>query len=456
MNVVVIGGGKKDIPLFETLAEALSIRILGIIHPDDAAVSDIAGEMDISTGCTLDNLLRRPDIDLIIDLSGSKDVNKRVRKLKPARAKVINRSITRLLCQLLQDEGRVTYNLIDELTREHKSLYEIGLSLSSARNLSEVAKVIIQHATEFTNTPAGSLAVYDEENNEMSIVASVGFKTALARQKSWKLREGGLTSYILKQNRPVVISNISNHPEFINKQLAKEGIKSLIACPLFLDNKVVGIIYVDDYKVREFKARDISVLSLLSTYAAVAIEKAKLLEETKRLALTDDLTSLYNYRYFIRQFTVEISRAVRYGAPLSLIIVDIDHFKVYNDTNGHLKGNIILKQLANILKDESRASDIIARYGGEEFTILCPNTDKTHALRLAERFRQKVEEYRFPDAYSQPSGCITISAGVASYPEDSNKPLEIIDKADLALYMAKRMGRNRVCAYIEETRQAAL
>lgn len=454
MKIVIIGGGRSETSMLQTLAEAISIKILGIvIEANDKESIELAEAFNIPIVRGCGDLLDRTDIDLIVDLSESDEVSDKLCGNKPDGVDVIDRSTAQMLCRLLQSESRGTYDLIDKLTREHWSLYEVGISLSSAKDLAEVSRKIVEQATVLTNAPAGSLAIYDEELDEMYFAASIGFKSGIAIQKGWKPRENGLTSYILNQKGPVTISNIDNLPEFHNPQLVSEGVKSLIACTLKLDEKVVGVIYVDDFKTREFTEHDISILSLLSTYAALAIEKAKLLEETRLLSITDDLTQLYNHRYLVQQLLTELSRAKRYQEPLSFIIVDIDHFKHYNDTHGHVKGSEVLKELAKMLKKASRKHDIVARYGGEEFTIVCPKTNKQDAFDFAERIRRTIENYEFPDAFTQPLGGITVSIGVASFPDDSLDPLGLIDKADMALYLAKGSGRNCVCAYqdLEDT-----
>jgi len=451
MNVIIIGRGKSEDATIQILAETVSIEILGIaIEPENKESIELANALGIPIWHDCKSLLERTDVELIVDLSDSKEVSEKLLAHSRAGVDIIDHSTARLICQLLQSESRKTHEIIDNLTREHWSLFEIGTSLSSAKDLSEVSRTIIKQATKLTNTPAGSLAVYDEKSGEMFLAASIGFKEEMATQESWRLRNGGLTRFILNQKGPIVISNLEDHPEFDNPRLAYEDIRSLIACPLILDGKVVGIIYVDDFRTRAFTEREISILCLLATYAAIAIEKAKLLEETKLLAVTDDLTKLYNHRYLVQQLTAEISRAERYREPLSFIIIDIDHFKRYNDTNGHVKGNEVLRQLAGILRNESRLSDIIARYGGEEFTVICPKTDKQNTYMLAERLRQKIEIHDFPEAHNQPSGRLTVSVGVASYPEDSTEAIKLIEKADTALYLAKNNGRNCVRIYSEQ------
>lgn len=160
--------------------------------------------------------------------------------------------------------------------------------------------------------------------------------------------------------------------------------------------------------------------------------------------ITDSLTGLSNFRYFQVQIKEEISRAARYKSVFALLIVDIDHFKHFNDTNGHQMGNEILKQVANTLKETLRPQDFIARYGGEEFVIMLPETSRENAAVAAERLREAVEQSEFPGGQNQPQGRVTVSLGGAVYPKDASVAGRLIEKADKGLYEAKRNGRNRV------------
>ncbi len=165
---------------------------------------------------------------------------------------------------------------------------------------------------------------------------------------------------------------------------------------------------------------------------------------TKRLAYTDGLTNLHNYRAFQMRLQQEVERANRYQRPLSLIMVDIDHFKSYNDKHGHLQGDAILSQVASLLKQVSRSSDIVARYGGEEFALILPETDKANAEILGRRLHAEIERYHFPGEEHLPHQMLTISVGIASHTPPHTKE-ELIAAADGVLYQAKREGRNRVC-----------
>lgn len=186
-------------------------------------------------------------------------------------------------------------------------------------------------------------------------------------------------------------------------------------------------------------------------------------ERFKQLALTDELTGLYNHRYFQERLEEEILRAKRYEYPLSLIFIDVDYFKQYNDRNGHPEGDQVLRTIGKILYNFSmeihisaklRKSDIVARYGGEEFVVLLPYTDSKRAKLVAERLRKTINDHPFPFEEHQPGQNLTISLGVASFPEMASAREDLVKFADEALYSAKDTGRNRVCVYPCEENQS--
>lgn len=165
-------------------------------------------------------------------------------------------------------------------------------------------------------------------------------------------------------------------------------------------------------------------------------------EELMSETITDALTGLHNFRYFQTYLKNEIRRASRYAHPFALLIADIDHFKNFNDKNGHPMGNVILKQVASILKESLREDSFIARYGGEEFVIVLPETDLHGAKAASEHLRKAIEASLFPGQNHQPGGKLTISLGGATFPRDSEVSSQLIEKADRALYAAKSSGRN--------------
>lgn len=165
--------------------------------------------------------------------------------------------------------------------------------------------------------------------------------------------------------------------------------------------------------------------------------------QLQQMAITDGLTGLYNYSYFRKILRQEVLRSLRYGQPVSLLMMDIDFFKMYNDQFGHLKGDQILRQFALLLCKNIRQTDFLARYGGEEFALILPSTDKESAHIVGEKLRKLVENAKFPLSEKLPFGRVTISIGVANVPQDVKEDERLIQLADQALYRAKREGRNR-------------
>ncbi len=179
------------------------------------------------------------------------------------------------------------------------------------------------------------------------------------------------------------------------------------------------------------------------------ILKKKALESLfyKKLSRIDRMTELFNYGSFQELLDIEISRAERESWPVSLIMLDIDDFKVFNDKNGHPMGDVALKKTSGIIKSNSRTCDLVARYGGEEFAVIVPNLSKQNTGLLARRIREKIEKTKFEQEEVLPNGKFTVSIGVAEFPSDALSRSELIEKADQAMYKIKRHGKNSVCIY---------
>jgi len=190
-----------------------------------------------------------------------------------------------------------------------------------------------------------------------------------------------------------------------------------------------------------FTGRDARTLALLAAWAAVSLDNLRLGENLEKLAVTDDLTQVFNYRYLKSALRREVKRATRFRQPLSILMVDVDNLKNYNDRNGHLRGSFLLREIAQLFAEQVRSWDLVAKYGGDEFTVILPQTDRAGAAAVGERLRAAVVEHAFPLAER---GAITVSMGVANYPEDGDSVTGLIEAADRALYIAKRNGRNRV------------
>ncbi len=179
--------------------------------------------------------------------------------------------------------------------------------------------------------------------------------------------------------------------------------------------------------------------------------------DLERLATIDGLTGVFNRRHFDETLAFEFRRGERSPHPFCVVMIDVDHFKNYNDTNGHQEGDVALKAVAAALGEQLRGTDFLARYGGEEFVALLLDTPKSAGLRVAESLRAAIEAHDFPCGRTQPLGRVTASMGVAAWPDDARGPEEVLECADRSLYAAKRLGRNRVVGFgpaVLETEQA--
>jgi two-component system, cell cycle response regulator len=202
-----------------------------------------------------------------------------------------------------------------------------------------------------------------------------------------------------------------------------------------------------DYLPKPFPLELLRLVVGRTLHAQRLAERARQAEVYEKLAHTDGLTELYNYRFFQQHLHVELNRAQRFARPLSLIMLDLGHFKAYNDIYGHQAGDQALRQLAALLRRSSRSYDLVARYGGDEFVIILPETSKKLAAEVAERIRLGVESAGLAGDPAAPGGPFTTSLGLANVPADTMEPRELIRKADLALYHAKTCGGNRVVSY---------
>jgi diguanylate cyclase (GGDEF)-like protein len=282
-------------------------------------------------------------------------------------------------------------------------------------------------------------------------VLESGFNQQVKRLKiSLKEQNGGLLALGVLDGMPLhltkeTMQNYSSDPII---QLLKS--EELVVVPLKAKDKVNGIILADNFITKKSITKDDTrMLIMLANQAGLAIENSQLYEKTVSRAHSDSLTELWNHGYFQYLLQAELEKAKITKTPLSLIMLDIDNFKVYNDMLGHQSGDKILKALANLIKNQSRKMDYVCRYGGEEFTIILPQTEKKEAFLIAERIRTDVERYVFVNEEILPNKKLTASMGLSSFPEDGFSPSELILHSDKALYEAKQKGKNNTCCYTD-------
>ncbi|NQT33784.1 sensor domain-containing diguanylate cyclase [bacterium] len=253
---------------------------------------------------------------------------------------------------------------------------------------------------------------------------------------------------ILNSRRPMLIGSADAEDTLMNPRLMKYmTIESGIIIPLVYHKRVNGLLKLFSRNKNHFSREDLAGMETIGRILARSIENVKLHSMMKRMATVDGLTNLYNRRFFNEQMVREFKRSQRYSSNLTLIMIDIDHFKNYNDLLGHLRGDQILITVSQLLKKCVREVDIVTRYGGEEFAIILPEANLDHGMLVAEKIRSEVEAYSFKYENRQPGGRLTLSLGVASNSAGVDTINELINRADVALYRAKKTGRNRCEAY---------
>lgn len=336
---------------------------------------------------------------------------------------------------------------IEEKSKSLHELYNLSLKIGSTLGLEEQLNIIIDVTSNFLKADMTTISLIDEKRTELKTCVSKGeFSGGILARDKIKIEESPLDS-VIKTGKSLVINNLHK----IGEHSVGQEMTSLIAVPLKIENNTIGVFSCIYIQTRKFDENDMNFLELIGSRAALAINNAKLHEEIRKLAITDGLTGLYNYRYFQENLRNEIERCkrLRYGG-LSLLFIDIDHFKQFNDIYGHQKGDLVLEKIGTFLSIHSRKTDVVARYGGEEFVIIAPGTPKENSLLVGERIRSAISEKLFNQEEKAQLGItlpVTVSIGTATFPNDASNQEELIKCADNALYIAKNTGRDRAVEY---------
>ncbi|MFH1715600.1 MAG: sensor domain-containing diguanylate cyclase [Elusimicrobiota bacterium] len=290
---------------------------------------------------------------------------------------------------------------------KHYRLSNLANVFNSTLGYKEINKLIIQNINDIINI--GEVSIVDLKTDNIFV------------------------KWVIEQEVPLLITDLRRDYRFSADIARISQFKSLMILPLWNGETMHSCIQIGASYAGAYREEDLRMVLIIADIASLAITNAVLFGKIQELVIIDSLTGVFNRRYFMEICEEEINRSKRYSIPLSLLLVDIDHFKRYNDTFGHLSGDKILKDVSRVFKENSRETDLVARYGGEEFVLLLSMTDIHSAFQKAEKIRGIIEEK-----------CgVTVSIGIAQ-PGDNKSVLDIIDKADKALYKAKTSGRNRV------------
>jgi diguanylate cyclase (GGDEF)-like protein len=414
-----------------------------IVHEGgiDLIVSDVV--MPEKSGLDLVELLRleAPGLKVIL-ITGFGTVESAVSAMKMGALDYIRKPLNPAEFRLVVQRALEQVKLAEENKelRNSLKLYDVSSRISQTIEIEELYQVIFDLMIQETGATRGFLYVVDQEQGESNIILSEGFDAEDNQDLDRRLFEE-FSDDLSKITRPLVSRRGSSVT--VRYRSSTDPIESLLFIPLRNKNDLVGmVVFFDTEKPGAFGEREKRVASFLCEHANAALENALLYSQAKILTITDDLTSVFNYRYLNNILDRELVRAQRLNSSMSVLFLDLDSFKKVNDKHGHLLGSKILVELAGLLKSAVRKVDAVARYGGDEYIIVLTDTNSKGALIVAERIRQMVEEHVFLEKEDYRIR-LTVSIGIASYPEHGLSKVELLHLADEAMYKGK-FGRKNI------------
>ena len=333
----------------------------------------------------------------------------------------------------------VVHDEIDRLRATARIHNSIGPSLE----VEEIARLSLREMVDLLDCDACAILLI--EGNEFKVVCEKGSSRSLKIAK-FPLDLSPIQE-IIHSRRSLATGDVAGNVAAGCMPYGSSMV-SWLCSPIVVDEQVIGIIHVDSARKNAFSQDDLSFVEFLAREISVAVETSLIHAEMRDLATKDELTGCFNRRKFDLDLEGELACAASGDRHLSLLMIDIDWFKQYNDAHGHQQGDVLLHRFGQLLKTSVRPQDRTYRYGGEEFAVLLPGSPGSRALATAWRLCRAVRETEFERAESsQPGGRLTATIGVATYPEEASNSTHLLAAADSALYKAKGLGRNRVHAY---------
>lgn len=340
----------------------------------------------------------------------------------------------------------------EQAARQFKTLYDASQRFARSLKEDELFSTLSSLMKEMEHVSRVIAVAFDQDTGA-SRVQSIAGDPAEVPQGLTFGPGNGLYAQAGMSGQMVVIDDYQSLRgrafRFAENEPFPPMLRSLVIVPIVDEQgRCLGMVSLESGRPGLFRGQIGTILSTLVGNASVVLKRAQLYQQMERLATTDGLTGLFNHRRFQEQMAVEIDRALRYSRPVSVLLMDIDHFKSFNDTYGHPVGDLVLKEIAACIRRSIRKTDIPSRYGGEEFTVIMPETDLAHAHITPERIRQNIENHVIVSD-GRPLR-VTVSVGWATFPVHARSQQVLIDSADKAMYYSKEHGRNRVSMFSTE------
>lgn len=339
------------------------------------------------------------------------------------------------------------FNLMRNLINANKRLnavYEMVKVINSKLDMDKTFDAIIDAVSQAVSISAGAIYLIDE--NGIAVLAkAISGKDADNVFKQSYFKDEGIIGKSLSTAKTIAVKDLKKDKKFSNETFSKYYC-SAMAVPIKCSSSVIGCIVIFHIEAGVFDEDAVKTIETIADQASIAITNAKMYYEVSKKSITDPLTKTYNRRYFNDVLNENILKSDENNVPVSLIMFDIDKFKLINDTYGHLVGDEVLKEIATRIKNTVRSDDVVSRFGGEEFAVILPRLTAEQAYMIAERIRSEVSSK--PIKTSKGDLYITISGGVADYPEKAESAEKLISHADRALYAGcKSKGRNKIAIY---------
>jgi diguanylate cyclase (GGDEF)-like protein len=339
----------------------------------------------------------------------------------------------------LEAENRSLRKKVERL----RTFWILSRTLSGTLDMEELLRLALHLIGRSLSVDAYALMLLDGTDGRLAIKAAFGL--ADDRAAGFTLGPGeGISGQVAATGQPLLVPDVSAEPRFAER-ICFPGQGAFLCVPLRLKGgRVIGVLNAHKPEAQAFTRGDLDLFQAVAAQVAMALENAQLYERTKELSARDELTGLFNRRTFFETLETEFQRACRYRRAFTVLMLDLDNFKQYNDKHGHLRGDEALREVGRLLLGSTRRADMVARFGGEEFVIILPEIDKRGAAVVAEKIRASLEQHAFYRQENQPGGRLTLTIGLATYPVDSQEGLALVDLADRALYLGKLEGGNRV------------